>query len=353
VDAAEVPAKSVKPIFGGLGVEPSLPIAAAPHVLVNSVRLARALNALANEGTAVEVRTRRGAARARDGVELVNLLLADGAYDLAVLDARMFVDFVGLAVPQGPALVPVRIPTWFDTGLRAGGGNGAKGAPLIVPGNHSEHLLAVFEKGTAAPVALVKWYMGIPDASAGQGTLFKAAVWQKSSWSGFRVVRVYQGRDSVRQMVRAGAQLMRLFNFLQGRFGLPKNGYGVLGVCNDTTGLMEGILQGAAGRSTVWPLIRDPRLDFYYADAVGRMRLALVKGAGGDEVLSIPSDSRPDHYPWVKDLPVLLYRIGTNLPVRNPAELHFPELRGALAGLRDAQPPFARGLELLSVDPGR
>lgn len=352
VEAAEVPVRAVKPAFGGLGVEPSIPIAAPPHVLVNSVRLAAALNRLADPGASLEYRAAGRTGRARDGVELVNGLLATGRYDLAVFDARMFVDFVGLAVPQGDALVPVRIPTWFDTGIRAGGA-GRKGEPLILPGNHSEHLLGIFEKGGATPVALVKWYMGIPDASAGQGTLFKAAVWQKSSWSGFRVVRTYQAKDAVRQMVQAAGQLMRLFNFMQGRFAFARNGYGVLGVCNDTTGLMEGVLQGATGGSTVWPLIRDPRLDFYYADAVGRLRLGLVAGAGGEDVLGIPSDSRPDHYPWVGEVPVLLYRIGANLPFRDPAGLHFPELRGALAGLRDAHPQFARGLGLASLDGGR
>ena len=35
---------------------------------------------------------------------------------------------------------------------------------LIVPANHSEHLLVLFERGSDRPAALVRWFLGIPGA---------------------------------------------------------------------------------------------------------------------------------------------------------------------------------------------
>lgn len=355
VDPAEVPRESVKPGRGGLGVSAEYPLELPPHVLASSARLATALNHLAGDAyrdRPLVVRAAGREARVRTGVELVNALLATGAYEAMVFDARMHVDFVDLAVPHAGAVLPVRVPTWFRTGVdpAAPDAAGAARGELLLPGNHSEHLLVLYQAGTDRPAALVKWYMGIPGSGPQQGTFFKAAVWQRSSWCGYRIVRAYQDPAAARQLVDSATRLMRLFNFLQDRYRLPWNGYGVLGVCNDTTGLMEVVLQGRTGRSSVWPLIRDPEFDFYYAGAAEGLGLRLVKGAADEVVLDVPSDARPDHYPWVKDRRVLLYRIGANVPFREPAEVHFPELRGALEALAARSGYFAHGLRQLSVD---
>lgn len=352
----EVPKGGVKPAFQGMAVKASYTVETPEHVLVNSVRLARALNHLSNQtrrDPPLELDLAGHAGQAEAPVDLVNQLELSGKYDLAIYDARMFVNFVNLWVMHQGTPLSVRVPTWLDTGIDPGDpqAEGPSRSRFLVPANHSEHVLVLFAKGTRRPEAMVKWYMGIPSKAYQQGTIYKAAVWRRPSWCGYRIVHAYEGKTSVRQMVRAGGILMRLFNFIQERYGFAHNGYGVVGVCQDTTGLMEGVLQGQTGRSTVWPLIRDPGLDFYYQTVLETMGLRMRKGAGGIPVLDIPSDARLDHYPWIKDRRVELYRIGANIPFRRAEEVHLPQLRANLDALRDVSPFFARGLRMLDVRP--
>jgi hypothetical protein len=354
VPAEEVPAGKVKPGFRGMGVHASYTIDAPEHVLVNSVRLARALNHLSNQArreTPMQLSLPTGEAQIETAVDLVNALKRSGRYDLAVYDSRMFVNFVDLWVMHEQQPVPVRVPTWIATGIDPKDPEAKKkGGKLIVPANHAEHLLVLFKKGTRSPEALVKWYMGLPARGIEQGTIYKPAVWQRASWCGYRVVRAYEAMTSVRQMVRSAGILMRLFNFMQQRYQFERNGYAVVGVCQDTTGLMEGVLQGQTGRSTVWPLVRDPQLDFYYARVLEEMGLKLRPGIGGVPVLNIPSDARMDYYGWIQDRRVELYRIGANIPVRNPKEMHLPALRAWLSSLETGSRYFRSGLKLQSLE---
>ena len=354
VPAAEVPQDSRKPAPGGLGVKAGFVLEQPEHVLVNSVRLSRAFNHLTNAGAppmAVEMPGYAG--EVRDGVGLVNALLAAG-YELQVFDARMFVNFVNLWVPHGDHLLPVRLPTWAATDLAPADPMGEPAGPgeekVLVPVNHSEHLLGVYRPGEDQPQAMVRWFMAIPDPEGPpQGTTFKPAIWQRASWSGYRVVRAYAGRDTARHMIDTAGRLMRLFNAMQTRYGFPYNGYGALAVCNDTTALMEVGLQGSTGRSTVWPLLRDPSMDALYADSLQHLGVRMRRGAAGDRVLTVPSDARPDHYPWVADRRILLHRVGANVTTRDPATLHFPALKGWVEALATKSPIFARSLGSLRV----
>jgi len=327
-------------------------------VLANSQTLAMALNYLTDpryDTTPLTVDLFGRTVTVSDGVALFDHLLATGRYDVTLYDARMFVDFLGYSVRHGEGTLPVKIPTWAATTIDplsanpevAAQGNPPK-RPFIVPANHSEHLLVLFERGTVRPAMLVKWYMGIPSAGSTvhQGTRFKAAIWQHSSWSGFRCFRTYEGAESARQCIRAGSALMQLFNFLQGRFRYPMNGYGVLAVCQDTTALMEVVLQGTAARSTVWPLVRDPRLDPYYRAVIETVGLSLdSRAAAGDGViLNVPSDARPDLYPWTLERKVELNRVGANMPTRDLGTLHFPLVRDGATLLAEKSPVFRRAL---------
>lgn len=349
VPAGEAPRPSIAPAPNGLGVKVRQPIQAPDHVLANSGRLATALNHLANPGTTLSVRAGGEAFEARNGVELLNGLLSTGRYDVEVHDARMFVNFVDLWVPHGQGALPVRVPSWIATGVDPSDPRNRETAgELIIPANHSEHLLVLFERGSDRPAALVRWFLGIPGAELLQGSVWRPAIMRRASWSGYRIVRSYNDPASARHTVQAAAELMRVYNFVQGRHRFQANGYGAMGVCNDTSGLLEGVLQGRTGASTIWPLFRNPDLDFYFADSVARLGLRMEDGPAG-LALNIPSDARPDHYPWVKDRRVLLHRIGANVPFRDPAKLHFPQLAAGLEALAQQSPGFAQALGMRAV----
>ena len=341
-------------------VKASYVIEAEDTVLVNSVRLAKALNHLTNpiyRQEPLKVSLFGKEVSVRDGVSLFEHICATGRYDVVLYDARMFVDFLGYSVAHGEDYLPVKIPTWIATDIdpsdpekalsQEASASGSLKPSYITPANHSEHLLVFFEKGTTKPAILVRWYMGLPSSSSGlkQGTRFKAAVWQRCSWSGYRCVRSYEALDASRQMLRAGSTLMQLFNFLQWRYRYPMNGYGVLSVCQDTTALMEVILNKTAAQSTVWPLYRDPSLDFYYIAALETLGLSLGPSGSRGEILNVPSDARPDLYPWTQDRKVTLKRVGYNVPTRNPETLHFPVVKEGTNILSAKSPTFDRALK--------
>lgn len=354
VPASEVPRDRRDPAPGGLGIKAGFVLEQPEHVLVNSKRLSKAFNHLTNlGGPAIAVRMPGYSGEVRDAVGLVNALLAAG-YELQVFDARMAVNFVNLWVPHGDHLLPVRVPTWAATDLNPSDPRGEPAGPgeerVLVPVNHSEHLLGVYRPGEDQPQAMVRWFMAIPNADGPpQGTTFKPAIWQRASWSGYRVVRAYAGSDAARHMVDTAGRLMRLFNVMQSRYGFPYNGYGALAVCNDTTALMEVGLQGQTGRSTVWPLLRDPTMDALYADSLEHLGVRMRRGAAGTRVLTVPSDARPDHYPWVADRRILLHRVGANISSRDPSTIHFPSLKRWVETMAAKSPIFARSLGSLRV----
>jgi hypothetical protein len=195
---------------------------------------------------------------------------------------------------------------------------------------------------------MVKWFMGIPGAELKQGTVFRPAVTVRTSWCGYRLVRAYEGPDSARQMVRSASLMMQLFNYLQERYRIRANGYGIYAVCQDTSGIMEVILGLAGGRTTVWPMARDPRFDHYYGPLLSPLGLRLTGAGENLRVLDLPSDTRPDLYPWTAEPQSLLYRLGANIPTRDASTLHFPDLKGAVELLREQSEPFRKGFELLN-----
>lgn len=344
----EVPQVSIQPKKNGLGVEASFPVKAPAHVLVNSERLAEALNHLANPKTqarGIDFAWGRGKTRVHSGLELVNEFLHDPGTEVAIFDARMFVNFVDVWVPHRGSALPVQIPTWLQTDRQ-----GSDGRPMAMPANHSEQLLAVYKKGQLRPEAVVRWFMAIPSPGVHQGSAWKSAIWQRASWSGYRIVRGFAQNEAVRTLPVAAERLMKLYNFVQDRYRFPHNGYGMMAVCNDTSGILEAVLTGRSGESTIWPMFRDPRFDFYYSSVLEGQGLRLDAAPGGPRVLSIPADVRPDLYPFVKDPKVHAHRLGSNLPFRDPEAIPFPRLKAEVEAFQSESPDFARALALEAGD---
>jgi hypothetical protein len=187
--------------------------------------------------------------------------------------------------------------------------------------------------------------MGLPGKEVAQGTIFKAAIYQRPSWSSYRIVNSYETVSAAHKLINGGSRIMQLYNFIQGKYKYSYNGYAVLAVCQDTTGIMEGILKGAGKEVTIWPLSRDPHLDFYYESIASLVGLKLHSVEGASSVLDVPTDSHPGLYPFTKERQTELKRIGLNIPTRNPEELHFPAVKGAISIMAEKSSVFRAALE--------
>ena len=338
VPAAEVPHDTDQPALGGHALVSTRVVHYPDHVLANSARLARAVNLLMRPPAAGPLTLKiAGTATPVDSPEaLIAAIQASGRYDIGVYDARMFVNFLDYSVKQGDDLVGVRIPTWCVADVAL-----VPGQPLLAPVFHSEYVLALHKKGAVEPEALARWYLAVPDRGE-QGTYFAPAHFKRRSWSGYRIVRGWSGPEPAGRLLAVARRLMRAFNFLQARYRFPMGAYGNLGVCNDTTGILELALRPGE-RPTAWPLVRDPRFDMYLAPELAALGVG-AHVAGAISVLAVPADTRPDLYPEVRDRACLLHRIGVNLPYHTLEELHFPDLAASLATLAPGSPELADGL---------
>lgn len=197
-----------------------------PYALANSVRWARALNA---------------------GGALIDRVVADG-YEPVVFDGRALANFLDHSVRRGDELVPVRAPVYMGS----------------EPAMHSEIVLALYAKGALEPAAAAKWFMSAPQA--GEAALaFRAAVEARPEWTGYRVAHVWAGAEAAKRFLGEAARVTRAVQLVQERYRFPMDAYGVLGVCNDTTAMVEVALSGGTARPTAWPLARDARFDMYLA----------------------------------------------------------------------------------------
>lgn len=339
VPEAEVPRDTDTPALGG-HASVAVRVPRYPeHALVNSARFARAVNLLMRPKAAgpVTVRIAGGVSTATTPEELLAAIEATGLYDVAVYDVRMFVNFLDYAVKQGGELVGVRIPTWAVTDVAV-----APGQLLMAPVFHSEYVLALHRKGAVEPEALARWYLAVPD-HGDQGTYFAPAHARRRAWSGYRVVRGWTGAGPAQRLVTVAKRLMRAFNFLQARYRFPMGAYGNLGVCNDTTGILEMVMRPGE-RSTAWPLVRDPRFDMYLAPELAGLGVS-AHAAGTLSVLAVPADTRADLYPEVRDRARVLHRMGVNVPVHALSELHFSDLAADFERLSAQCPELAVGLE--------
>lgn len=341
VPAAEVPQDKLEPALEGAVVVNTKIVRFEDHALVNSARLARGLNLLMRPKSAGPVTLKMGGkAYTVDSAEaMMQALVEKGGYEVAIFDARMFVNFLDYSIKKLGATLSIRIPTWADTGLKT-----VAGKPLLVPVCHTEHILVLFKKGSNKPEAAVRWFLAMPDTEA-QGTMFRPAIYRRRAWSGWRVVRAYEGLEPAQKLMTVAQRVMKAFNYQQAKYQFPGNAYGVLGVCNDTTGLLEMAMQGSADKATAWPLVRDPRFDLYLGEALSDAGFA-THTAGGLNLLALPSDTRPDLFPGAGEQGKLMRRIGANIPMRDLSAMHFRDLGAALEELKGVSPELREGLSM-------
>ncbi len=208
----------------------------------HSVRLAQILTSLAaNNGSAV---------RYHDQViqspeALFDALMASG-HTIEVRNERTYANFISLTLGE----TNVRWPVWLDTGVEL-----AAGDSIAVPMGHSHHAWRI--RGPEVD-ARVMFYLGI------SGAAFFAQTQIRPAWTGVTERDLASSATGDRDLILstveyAGRYLRRIRVERAGvAAGMPADGYGYLGVCNDSNAVIELATRGTI---TAFPLLRAAALD--------------------------------------------------------------------------------------------
>jgi len=196
--------------------------------------------------------------------EVIRALIAAG-HKIVVSNDRFFADFMGLSY-KGKAVIA---SAWLDTGIPLPGGG-----TLALPSPHTHHTFVV-----SGPLvnAKIMYYMGVSG-----GVSFRAVANVRSPFTGLRssytIDSDKQAEEVVRLFTLAGKLRRRWADEARNR-QLPAEGYGILGVCNDSTALLEYALKGTV---TIFPLAHPP-FEGTPADELDTLLNALPSDALGFE----------------------------------------------------------------------
>ena len=178
---------------------------------------------------------------------LVAALLASG-HTIEVRNERMYANFLSATVGDQDLIWPV----WVDTGIRL-----SSGKSLTIPVGHSHHAWRI-----AGPVVntRVMFYLG----TGGAG--FFGQTDQRPAWSGMTtqsdvtVSRPGADADYLLSTLDAAAAYLRRNRVERETVakGMPADGYGYVGVCNDSNATIELLTRGT---TSAFPLLRAKALD--------------------------------------------------------------------------------------------
>ncbi len=223
---------------------------------------------------------------------LIEALIANG-HTVEVRNERTYANFISFTWGDRDVVWPV----WLDTGLDVGG------AALAVPMGHSEHAWRISGPEVNARVM---FYLGI------DGAAFFPQTQTRPAWTGELVSDGSMSTDSqglshvLDALDAASVYLQRIRTEASTvAAGLPADGYGFLGVCNDSNATIEYVTRGTI---TAFPLVRaasldaEPRLDDGLDDAVRALpHDADVAPERGDALrrilLMTPHEAGSDLYP--------------------------------------------------------
>jgi hypothetical protein len=265
-----------------------------------SLKLARILNSLtAANGSEIKV----GAIRARSAQRFFEALIETG-HTIEMRNERTYANFLSLNWGDEPVIWPV----WLDTGLKT-----REGDSITVPVGHSHHAFSV-----EGPIvkASVMFYLGV------SGVGFFGQVDERPAWTGTRVAYKLSSSGDAPKILKTIDYAGRYYRRIQKESetmapDMPANGYGYLGVCNDSNALLEKIDNATV---STFPLMRAAELD--------------QKSRGGDgldEIFrSLPKDS--------KDFPRTQENLGrvlsmTPFETLDDRDLHDEQLRKVLRSL--------------------
>lgn len=241
-----VPRASPKP------VHPSMPEIARGHFpnraltrcqVSRSVSLAKILTSLAaDNGSCVEVQSKT----ATTPRQLFELLIETG-HRVLVRNERTYANFIALTL----AGMDVIWPVWIDTGIQL-----SDGSSLTIPTGHSHHAWRV-----AGPLVdtRVTFYLGI------DGVAFFSQTQARPGWTGMAIEHLasteegQHEHETVLKSLDLAAAVQRRLHKERDLYApkMPADGYGFLGVCNDSTAVIE---HAAWQTITTFPLVRSASL---------------------------------------------------------------------------------------------
>jgi hypothetical protein len=202
--------------------------------------------------------------------ELFEALVASG-HKIEVRNERMYANFLSMVVGDRDLIWPV----WIDTGMQLSSGDS-----FTIPVGHSHHAWRI-----TGPIVdtRVMFYLG----TSGAG--FFGQTDQRPAWSGS--IAEYKSTDSelVMATVDAAGEYLRRNRVERSTVaaGMPADGYGYLGVCNDSNTTIEYATRGTI---TAFPLLRAKELDSQpdLGDGLDDVVRALPKDGDG---LTDPADA--------------------------------------------------------------
>lgn len=217
----------------------------SPCQFAHAKGLAQVLTSLAtNNGSTVTFRGKT----VRSPRELFSALVESG-HTVQVRNERMYANFLSAIVGDKDLVWPV----WLDTGIRL-----SNGESLTIPMGHSHHAWRI-----SGPIVntRVMFYLGI------SGTGFFAQTDARPAWSGtVTSTDVTVGSATGADYDYLLATLDAATKYLQRNRieratvaeGMPADGYGYVGVCNDSNAALEHATKGTI---TAFPLLRAAALD--------------------------------------------------------------------------------------------
>jgi hypothetical protein len=192
-------------------------------------------------------------------LDLLDVLLATD-HKVLLTQERMYADYFCLST----SAFHIRCPIWIDTGIKF-----AK-TSVKVPATHSQYAWNI-----TGPLVNTKimFYLGT------DGAIFQPDIYDSVDWKFNRVVESYHS-DLQEQQIYNSLFLAGLFvqDLLRLSKGISSDGYGYLGVCNDSTTFIESGLRDSV---TLYPLLRNKKSESPSKD-----------GLVNSITNSLPSDTR-------------------------------------------------------------
>lgn len=264
--------------------------------LMRAQQLAEVLNNLALEnGSAVIDQANR-----YETVEAAIRGLISAGHRIQILNNRYYADFMGLYYKNQT----VALPAWIKTDIALGNNS------LTVPAPHSHYHVII--EGPLLNAEL-KFFMGIPG-----GTAFRAHAFHARPWSGEQTSVTLDSTDHLDQVVRMFVLAGKLRKkWLEAGANLPAQGYGKLGVCMDSTAILE---YGLHETTSLYPLAH-PVFQGTPADEIDQILAALPSDMEGNTGAATALDRLLKSQPFDPTQPV------------NLQELPFPSLKAQMDAL--------------------
>ena len=210
----------------------------SPCQFAHAGKLAQVLTSLAANNTS-EV-TFKGKS-IKTPKELFQALL-DAGHVIEVRNERMYANFLSMIVGDKDLIWPV----WLDTGIQL-----SSGENFVIPMGHSHHAWRISGPNVNTRVM---FYLGV------SGTGFFGQTDQRPAWSGTIASTDTTSAGDVLATVEAATLYLRRNRIERTTIaaGKPADGYGYVGVCNDSNATIEHVTKGTI---SAFPLLRAAALD--------------------------------------------------------------------------------------------